>query len=593
MSSITQSEKGMDFNRYHRKFHSWRIRKINTKNFILLLSIGIGFFSGCLAVSLKFAVKKINLLIQGSHIYSNLFDLIFPIVGIALSIFIIKFFFKKKPKLGISSILESITQKNGFLGSETIFSSFFGSILTVGFGGSVGLEAPAAQSASAFSSNLSRLFHLNYKTRLLMIGCAASATLSAIFNAPIAALVFALEVFLLDLSTASIIPLLLASASASLTSHIISDPELSFHTNFQETFDFKYLPHLILLGILSGMFSAFFNRLYFYIHSIFKTFNTVWLKLFIGGISLGVIIYFFPSLFGEGFGEINDILQGKETKFWIFDTEHFSLFIVLLICTLFFKAVACCITVEAGGIGGIFAPSLFMGSTLGYIFSKVISFFGLEVHQGQFSLIGMAALVSGIIHAPLTGIFLIAEITGGYFLFIPLMVTCSIAYLISKYFEPESIYSKIVKQKGGEISRDKDKIVLNRIQFDKLIETDFSIVQYEMNLGHLVDVIRQSSRNVFPVINDETMFIGIVNLDDVREIMFDKSKYESTKIRELTHSPRAQVEYDTKMEDVMNLFKSSGAWNMVVTKNGRYIGFISRSKLFNVYRRTLVEFSDD
>lgn len=583
----------MNFNQYHKKFHSWRIRKISTKNFILLLSIGIGFFSGCLAVSLKYAVKKVNWLIQGSHQFSNLFDLVFPIIGIALSVLIIKYFFSKKPKLGISAILESITSKNGFLGSETILSSFFGSILTVGFGGSVGLEAPAAQSASAVSSNLSRFFHLNYKTRLLMIGCAASATLSAIFNAPVAALVFALEVFLLDLTTASIIPLLLASASASLTSLLISSPELAFQTNFQEHFDLKYIPQLILLGILAGVFSAYFNRLYFFIQAQFKKLNSLWLKLCVGGVSLGVIIYFFPSLFGEGFEDINAMLQGKETKFWIFESSHFWVFLLLLLCTLFFKAIACCITVEAGGIGGIFAPSLFMGSTLGYLFSKTISFFGLEVHQGQFSLIGMAALVSGIIHAPLTGIFLIAEITGGYFLFIPLMVTSSIAYLISKYFEPESIYNKILKQKGSEISRDKDKIVINRIDLKKLIENDFSTVNYDMNLGDLVDVIRHSKRNIFPVIGKDGLFIGIVNLDDVREIMFDKSKYEDIEIKDLTHAPLAKVEICSKMEDVMKLFKTTGAWNVAITENDKYIGFISRSKLFNVYRRTLVEFSDD
>lgn len=585
----------MDFKKLHRKFHSWRIRKISTKNFILLVSVGIGIFSGCLAVSLKNAVYLVQSILKHNFLspYYNILYIGAPIIGIALSILIIKLFFKRKPKLGISAILESITRKNGFLSSDSILSAFLGSILTVGFGGSVGLEAPAAQSAAGFSSNLSRLFHLNYKTRLLMIGCAASATLSAIFNAPIAALVFALEVFMLDLTTASIVPLLLASASATLTSHFIASPELSFQAEFTPKFDLKFIPHIILLGLLAGMFSAFFNRLYFYTQSVFKRINKQGLKLLFGALSLGLIIYMFPVLFGEGFEEINKMLSGEESNVSIFSTENFGILLILLVLTLFFKALACCITVEAGGIGGIFAPTLFMGSTLGYIFTKVIDFFKLDVNQGQFSLIGMSALVSGIIHAPLTGIFLIAEITGGYTLFIPLMISSSIAYLISKYYEPKSIYNKILEQQGDHISHHKDKIILNRIDLCKLIEKDFSPVQYSMSLGELVQVIKRSRRNIFPVVNEENIFMGIVNLDDVRDIMFNTNKYDNVFISDLIHPPTAQVDINTKMEDVMNAFKKSGAWNIVVTEDGKYCGFISRSKIFNVYRRTLVEFSDD
>lgn len=583
----------MDFKRAHKKFHSWRIRKITTKNFVLLLSIGIGIFSGCLAMSLKNAVQGIQALLQKVNSFNDLLHLIFPAIGILLSVLLIRIFFKRKPKLGVSAILEAITRKNGFLSSDSILSSFFGAILTVGFGGSVGLEAPAAQSASGFSSNLSRLFHLNYKTRLLMIGCAATATLAAIFNAPVAALVFALEVFMLDLTTASIIPLLLASASATITAHFISSPELSFNSSFNTYFDLKFIPHIVLLGILAGTFSAFFNRLYFKIQGLFKKVQNSYLKILIGAISLGAIIYVFPSLFGEGFDDINKMLMGQDSDFSIFSTENFLLLMLILIATLFFKALACCITVEAGGIGGIFAPSLFMGSTLGYIFTKTIDYFGLEVNQGQFSLIGMSALVSGIIHAPLTGIFLIAEITGGYTLFIPLMISSSIAYLISKYFEPESIYNKILHQQGNKISHHKDKLILNRIELVKLIEKDFSVVNYSMKLGDLVEIIRQSKRNVFPVINDDQSFIGIINLDDVRDIMFNNEKHNTIYLSELVHNPKATIDIKANMEEVMALFKSTGAWNMIVTDQGKYLGCISRSKIFNVYRRTLVEFSDD
>ncbi|MGB0884346.1 MAG: chloride channel protein [Flavobacteriales bacterium] len=595
LNVLTQSMDALDFRKHYKKFHSWRIRRISQKNFILILSVCLGIFSGFLAVALKNSTHFIGEYLQSLNTdrWLDWAYIIFPILGIFLSYLLIRLFFKSRPELGISAILESITKTNGFMKTSTLFSSFFGSVLTVGFGGSVGLEAPAAHSASVFSSNLSRFFHLNYKTRMLMIGCAATATLSAIFNAPIAALVFALEVFMLDLTTASIVPLLLSSASASITSYFISSPELSFRYQLQDAFNLSDLPIILLLGIVAGLFSAFFNRLYFFVQQQFDKLKKYRYKMLVGALVLSVMIFLFPVLFGEGFDAINAMLSGETIKLSIFQTENKSVFLLLIACVIFLKAMACCVTVQAGGVGGIFAPSLFMGASLGYFFSESLRFFGLETTNGQLSLLGMSALVSGMLHAPLTGIFLIAELTGGYQLFVPLMLSSAIAYLISKYVERHSIYTKILETKGEHLSHNKDKSVINRLKINKLIEKDFLPAHLNMTLGQLVDIVRLSKRNIFPVLDDNKHIVGVILLDDIRQIMFDKEQYERIQVSDLMNPAQAQLDVSCHMEEVIDCFNKTGVWNIAITHSGVYLGFVSRSKLFNAYRRKLVEFSDE
>jgi CIC family chloride channel protein len=556
----------------------------------------LGVFSGILAVSIKISVKYIRQFLEYLNTVSGMTYLVilFPILGIILGYFLVTKVFKKSLPKGIPEVLNILSKKEGLVSYYQGLTSFYGSILTVGFGGSVGLEAPAAQSASAFGSNLSKLFHLDHQTKILMTGCAAAATLSAIFNAPIAAVVFALEVFLLDLSTASIVPLLMASASAFLTSHVFLDEEISFHYTLEQVFDRKYLPLIIVLGVFTGYFSAFYNRMFFWFKKYFDGISSIYKRWLIIGSVIGVLLYFFPSLYGEGYEYINHILRGKEVDFWIFPVQddNFLLFGLLFVLLIFFKAIASILTIQAGGVGGIFAPGLFIGGSLGFIISRSFNYFQMNANVGQFTLLGMAGLVSGLLHAPLTAIFLIAEITGGYKLFLPLMITAAISFLISKYYEKNSIYRKMLIASGSAYGQGKDKMILNQINLCEIIETDFQTLNVGDKLESLVLAIKRSKRNLFPVIDDEKNFVGIITLDDVREIIFNPEQYKTVNISELMFLPQARCEISITADELMAVFQKHNAWNVVITENGKYKGFISRSKMFHIYRKNVLHYTD-
>jgi CIC family chloride channel protein len=575
--------------------HLWRIKNIPLKNFLLIISIFIGIFSGLLAVSLKVSVKALQGFIDSFHHFDigNYLHLFYPVIGVILSFLIIKKILRIKIPKGIPEILHKISKKTGKISHYQGLNSFLGAIFTVGFGGSVGLEAPAAQSASAFGYNLGILFNLNHKAKILLIGCAASATLSAIFNAPIAAVVFALEVFMLDLTTASIVPLLLSSATALLTKYFLMENDTSFHYTLGQVFDQSYLPQIVLLGVFTGIFSAVYHRIYFYTEQFFSRWNKLWIKWLVGGIILGILIFLFPSLYGEGYDYINQLLSGNDANFWIFETDGFLVFVILMLLMVLFKAIASAITIQMGGIGGVFAPSLFIGGSFGFLIAKVLNFFGMEANTGQFTLLGMAGLVSGLLHAPLTAIFLIAEITGGYKLFLPLMIVTAVAFVISKYFEPNSIYKKQLIRRGSSYGRGKDRLVIDQISFRELIEKDFYTIHIDDHLGSLVEAVKNSSRNMFPVIDDEYNFLGIIQLDDIREYLFETELYEQMSIREIVHDPVAQCDINIEASEMIDLFKKSNAWNIVITDQGKYVGFVSRSKIFNVYRKTMIRYTQE
>lgn len=581
-----------------KKFLIWRIKNVKHQHFILALSMVVGILSGLLAVTLKNAAHYIHQMLIGYHDFSweEYGYLVYPLLGIALSGIIIKYFFDKDPGQGITTILHAISRNNGIIKRANTFSSFFTSIITVGFGGSIGLEAPAAVSASSMSSSLSRMLHLNYKNRMLMIGCAASGTLAAIFDAPVAAVVFAFEVFMLDLTTASLIPLLFASAMAAIASRFFAGDELLVRVNLEQDFQTIHMMYVVVLGVLAGLLSSFFSHVYFKIGGLFERIQKKRYRILIGGACLGILLFFFPVLYGEGYSSINLMLENRITHMdvSIFDSgESFWLFIVILLSTIILKVLATSITIGAGGVGGIFAPTMFMGSTLGYIFTQISNRFEGTIQSSHFTLLGMAALVSGILHAPLTAIFLIAEITGGYELFIPLMVAVSTAYLTSKYFVRHSIYNNLLASRGELMTHHKDKAVLNRINLEKMLETNFCKIKPEMCLGELCELVASSSRNIFPVVDDEQNFMGIVILDDIRQIMFDRSQYADRRVSEMMHAPSGEIQIDDTMETVMTTFKVTGAWNLVVLDNGKYRGFVSKAKIFTVYRRILVEFSEE
>ncbi|MDG1146493.1 MAG: chloride channel protein, partial [Flavobacteriales bacterium] len=454
-------------------------------------------------------------------------------------------------------------------------------------------------SASSLSSNLARMLHLNFKDRMLLIGCATAGTIASIFNAPIAALVLAMEVLMLDLTMASIIPLLIASVSATISSRLILGDALLLHIDLVEQFKVSNLYWYILLGVFCGFLSVLFTKVFYQTTHLLKKIKHKINRAILGGIFLGVLIFLIPPLFGEGFETINLLLADKGQEIITGNyvesicTSETALLLVIF-SMIFFKIIATSVTVGVGGIGGVFAPALFLGSALGFVFAKFVNhFFLLELSISNFSLVSMAGLIAGVLHAPLTAIFLIAEITSGYELFIPLMTVAAISYVCSKYFIPHSLFNLQLALKGELMTHNKDKAVLMQMQLEKLVEKNFSTIQPEMNLGTLVKVVAESKRNIFPVVNENNIFLGIINLDDIRKVMFDQSLYTKFTVSDLMHQPMGSIKLYDPMDKVMAKFKETGAWNLAVTCQGEYIGFISKSKLFSNYRRKLVEFSEE
>ncbi len=478
----------------------------------------------------------------------------------------------------------------------------FGSILTapitVGFGGSVGLEGPTVATGAAISSNVARLFHLNQTSRTLLIGCASAAALSAIFKAPIAAIIFAIEVFSLDLTIASMMPLLLASLSAIITSRFFFGSDVLLPFEITDVFTIGNIPYYLILATATGLASIYFTEVYDRIQKLFDKIDSPVKRLLVGGIGLGVLIFFIPPLYGEGFEVINNLIAGNpqealKNNFMNLDLTNVWVVIILLFGLVLFKVIASALTFGAGGVGGIFAPTLFMGSLLGNCVSKIINTTGLSnVSESNFTLVGMAGLMAGVLHAPLTAIFLIAELTGGYELFIPLMLTATISYLIAKYVHPYSVYAMQLGRKGELITHNKDHAVLTLMDINRVIENNFVPVYSDMDLESMVkQAVVKSNRNIFPVINKKNnKLTGIILLDDLRPIMFDQTLYKTIFARDIMqHPPEIIIIGLDKMTDIMRKFKESGAWNLPVVKEGKYIGFISKSKLLTAYRNKLIE----
>jgi CIC family chloride channel protein len=583
------------------KFLKWRYAHISNKQFITISSAIIGFMAGMGAVILKNFTHFIQHLLEGKFIKDihQAFYFIFPIIGLLIVILFIKYVVKKKIGHGIPSTLYAISKQKGIMPSHQMWASIIAAPLTVGFGGSVGLEGPTVATGSALGSNFARMFHLNQTTRTLLVGAAAAGAMSSIFKAPIAGIVFAVEIFSLELTLASMIPLLLASITAILTSYFFLGDDVLLHFQLQEKFILNDVLYYILLGVFTAGISIYFSKMYFFISDYFKRFKNPYKRLLIGGLLIGVIVYVVPPLFGEGYETINDMLKGNVGNVLIDNIFNIQIgniwtIILLLIGLVIFKVIAMSLTFSAGGIGGVFAPTLFTGSITGFVFAMVINYSNILQHHlslTNFAMVGMAGLMAGVLQAPLTAIFLIAEITGGYELFVPLMIVASISFLISKQFIPHNIYAEELAKKGELITHDKDKNVLMLMNLDKLIETNFILLYPEMTLGDIVNnAVVKSSRNHFPVINEENEFLGIVTVNDIRSIMFDKSLYDSVKVGNLMHSASDIIYYEKDTtEEILNKFKTSGAWNLVVLKNGKYFGFISKSRMLTAYRRKLIE----
>ena len=584
------------------KFLIWRYKYISERNFIYILSILVGFLAGIGTVLLKNFTHYIQLLLEIKWFKSFQASLYFilPIIGLILVYHIKKRLLKHEVGHGISDTLYAISKKSGIISRNKIFSNLILAPITAGFGGSVGLQGPAVSTGAAFGSNVAQLFHMNTKTRMLLIGCASAGAMASMFKAPIAALIFALEVFSLDVAFASLVPLLLASVSAVVTSYFFTGTDVLLRFELVDKFEISDILFYVILGIGTGVASVYFSKMYFGINNFFKRFKSARSKLIVGAIAIGIMLYFIPPLFGEGYGLINNLIEGNQQAAigsTPFDADLNNVWIVigLLVGITIFKAIAMTTTFAAGGVGGIFIPTLVMGSALGNAVALVINNLGLQfnVSESNFTLIGMTGLMAGVLHAPLTAIFLIAEITGGYDLFVPLMLVAAISFAITKYFVSHSIYTLELAQRGELLTHDKDKNALLLMELDKIIETNFISIRPEMKLGEVLqNAVAKSNRNIFPVVNEENEFLGVLLLDDIRKIMFDAKFYDSLTINTLMQNAPDIIHYEKDaMQAIMKKFEDSGAWNLPVVKDGRYAGFISKSKMLTAYRRKLIEVS--
>jgi CIC family chloride channel protein len=581
----------------YQRFLIWRLKSIGHRQLILILSVLIGLGAGLAAVIIKNLVHFIQLLLTDELFqpYRYLY-FITPMIGILLTILFIKYINKQPVGHGIPSVLYAISKKNGILARHNLYSSIVTSAITVGFGGSVGLEGPTVATGAAIGSNLGRYFRMNYTQIILLLGCASCGAMAAIFKAPIAAIVFALEVIMLDLTVASLIPLLIASLTAALTSYLFLGQNVLYAFEIRESFLMNQIPFYILLGIFAGFISVYFTRMYILVTGIFEKFRGPYIKLLIGGLTLGLLIFLLPSLYGEGYEPINSCLNGNYS--YLFENtiyERFSESVTASIIILFFiltlKVVATSVTFGSGGIGGIFAPSLFIGSNLGLFFAKVVNLFGVDISESNFALVGMAGLIAGVIHAPLTAIFLIAEITGGYELFFPLMIVSTISFATVRIFTPNSVYTIQLAKRGELLTHDKDHNVLLLMKIDDLIETDFNTVSPDATLGDLVKVIKKAHRNIFPVVDHKGMFHGIVKMDDIRHIMFNSAMYQQTYVSDLMFMPQYTISINESMEEVARKFQISNRFNIAVLDKGKYLGFVSRARVFSAYRETLKKIS--
>ena len=581
------------------RLHRWRLKNFSERGFIAVLSIAVGILAGIAAVIIKNTVwltqRLVNVLVSSemhNYVYFAL-----PLIGIILTVLVSRYLIRKKVRHGIPNVLHSISKKKGRIRGHNLYSSVITSSLTVGFGGSVGLEGPTVATGTAWGSWLAKYFRLTYKNTILMLACACAGAMAAIFKAPIAAIVFAVEVIMIDLTVFSLVPLLLSSATAVLTSYFFLGQDVLYPFEVKQAFELADLPYYIALGIIAGFVSVYFTKMYLLVGDLFDRLKNNLTRLIIGGISLGIIIFFFPALFGEGYETINECLAGNieylfQNKIFAGIEEEIWAALVFLGIMILLKIVATSLTFGAGGVGGIFAPTLFMGVNTGMLFAQVVNLLGIrQINVSNFALIGMAGLIAGVLHAPLTGIFLIADISGGYKLFVPLMITATFAYIIVRTFTPNSVYHIQLARRKELLTHDKDANVLQMLEVRKLIETDFEVLSPEATLRDLTKAISRNHRNLFPVVEQDGTLVGMVKMDDVREMIFNHELYDKVKISELMYMPVYHIDPNDSMEIVANKFESSGRYNLAVIENGKYIGFISRARVFTNYRKQIIDVS--
>ena len=574
-------------------------RRLSNRQIMMLLAMIVGLLAGLgtyVFEILLYAIKSclVNWFPVGN---AHFLLLIYPAIGIVLATLFVKYIVRDNISEGVTRVLYAMSRRDSRIPSHNCWTSIVGGATTIGFGGSVGPEAPIVLTGAAIGSNVGRLARLNYRNTTLMLCCGAGAAIAAIFKAPITGVVFVLEILMLDITAGSVIPLLISSVTATTMAFMLRgfDPILAVTLAPQDAFELWQIPLFILLGMLCGLMAWYFTSMNSRVGNFFKGIDRQWKKWLWGGVILGVLIFIFPPLYGEGYEGFTALMHGKTET--LFDNSLFYRFrgidwvvILFIIATMFFKVIAMASTNAAGGVGGTFAPSLFVGAFTGATLALVCNMlFHWEVSVVSFTLVGMAGVMAGVMNAPLTSIFLIAELSNGYGLFIPLMITACISFAVNYWLDPDSIYTKQLRQKGELLTHDKDQSVFVFLKLDELMETDFLRIKENITLGDIVHIISTARRNIFPVIDNFGRLLGVVQLDDLREDMFKPEKYGRPISDYMIQPPDKILEHESIMS-VMEKFEDKHTWMLpVVDKKNRYLGFISKSRILNAYREQLVK----
>lgn len=586
------------------KFLVWRGRHIKEKTLVIILSLVVGLLAGLAAIVLKWLIHMIGGTLT-AHVNvneGNYLFIVYPVVGVLLACWYVRYVVRDNISHGVTRVLYAISQNKSRLKPHNMYTSVVASSITIGFGGSVGAEGPIVFTGAAIGSNLGQAFRLSPRVLMILVGCGAAAGIAGIFKAPIAGMLFTLEVLMLDLTTVTVMPLLIASITAASVAYVFTGYNLEFFFVQSEPFVTGRIPFCIGLGVFCGLVSLYFTKVMMMMESFFKKrLSAQWRKTLFGGMVLAGLVFLFPPLYGEGYGSINSLLNGDPSSIVdgsiFYGDRHSVPFIILYIGLIIaFKGFATSATNGAGGVGGTFAPSLYVGCMSGFFFAFLLNtlFPGLDLSVKNFALMGMAGVMSGVMHAPLMGIFLTAEMTGGYQLFLPLLIVSTLSYGTIRIFEPYSIYTMRLASRGELLTHHKDKAVLTLLKMNSVVETDFLPVRPEWNLKQMVDTISQSHRNLFPVVDEENHLLGVVLLDDIRNIMFRPDLYRRLHVSRFMAIPPGKVQLGEPMDKVMKAFDDTGAWNLpVVDADGHYIGFVSKSKIFNSYRRVLRHYSED
>lgn len=584
------------------KVVTWREHHIKEKNFVIILALVIGIVCGLASQLLKYLINAIAHLLTSrfSETTENYLYLVYPVVGILIVTLFVRYVVKDNISHGVTRVLFAISRRKSRLKLKNTYSSLVASSITIGFGGSVGAEGPIVFTGAAIGSNVGQAFRLTPRILMLLVGCGAAAGIAGIFRAPIAGMLFTLEVLMIDLTGATVMPLLISSITGATVAYVLEGYNAEFFFSQSEGFYTSRIPYSILLGIFCGFMSLYFTRTMGWLEGWFGKITHRWLKIVVGGVLLAVLIFLLPPLYGEGYETINCLLDGNPAAVVdgsIFYVDRDSVWFVaaFIAAVILMKVFATTATNGAGGVGGTFAPSLFVGALTGFLFAYILNhlFPELGLSQKNFSLMGMAGVMSGVMHAPLMAIFLTAEMTGGYNLFLPLLIVSTLSYMTIRMFEPYSIYTMRLAKQGDLLTHEKDKAVLTLLKIGNVIERDCMCVHPDMNLKQMVDIISRSSRNIFPVTDEGGRLKGIVTLDDIRNIMFRPDLYKKMHVSRFMAMPPTRIEITDPMELVMEKFDKTGAWNLPVVNNGVYVGMVSKSKIFTSYRRVLRHYTDD